>query len=170
MEDKKAAPQQRIKLAGQELLGWQVDEFIRHNRTTAWYLVAATIGLTLLIYAIATANFLFAVIVLMIGLILLVTSFTEPARIEIHVTNLGVVIGGTFYEYKDMKSFAVIYQPPEIRVLYLNFRSPWQPVLSIPLEEMDPNQVRETLLTYLTEDQEQDDERLTDTLRRLYKL
>ncbi|MBU0646558.1 hypothetical protein KJ611_03780 [Patescibacteria group bacterium] len=161
---------QKVKIAGRPLLDWEVDEFMKHDRSPAWYIVAAVIGLSLIIYAVATANFLFAVIMLMIGIIILISSFTEPNAIEVFITTMGVVVGDSFYEYKDIKDFAVIYEPPEVNLLYLNFKSPWQPVMAIPLKELDPNTVREILLNYLAEDLEQEEERLTDVLRRLYKL
>lgn len=164
MEEKK------VKMAGQPLINWEVDEFTKHNRSKFWYIIVAVFGLSLIIYAVATANFLFAVIILMTCIILLITSFTEPNKIEIFITTIGVVVGDVFYEYRDIKDFSVIYEPPNVNVLYLNFKSPWQPVMSIPLHELDPNTIRETLLNFIEEDLDLEEEHLTDVLRRLYKI
>ena len=121
-------------------------------------------------YAVVTANFLFAVIVLMLGVIILLTTFKEPQRVEVHITTMGIVVGNTFYPYKDVKDFSIVYQPPQTKLLYVGLSSLLHPLLSIPLEEMDPNQVRERILSYALENLERKEESLTDQLRRLYKL
>ena len=127
---------------GYRLLSWEVDEYPRHERSRTWFIVAGIIGAALLVYAVVTANFLFAVIVLMLGVIILLTTFKEPQRVEVHITTMGIVVGNTFYPYKDVKDFSIVYQPPQTKLLYVGLSSLLHPLLSIPLEEMDPNQVR----------------------------
>ncbi|HBP00200.1 MAG: hypothetical protein UU48_C0001G0059 [Candidatus Uhrbacteria bacterium GW2011_GWF2_41_16] len=155
---------------GRALLTWQVDEYLNHERPRSWYVIGAILSVALIIYAIATANFLFAVIILMAGLITLFSTFQSPDRIEVILTTTGVVVGDAFYEFKSMKNFSIIYEPPEIKVLYLDFLKPWMPLLSVPLEEMDPNRVREILLSFCEENITRQEESLTDLVRRLYKL
>ncbi len=155
---------------GAPQLQWEVDEYPTHERSQRWYLVAAVLGVALIIYAVATANFLFAVIVLMIGVIMLLSTFVSPERVPVVITNTGVVVADMYYDFEAIKDFALAYDPPEVKILYLDFQSPWQPLLSIPLEDVDPNQVRECLLPYCKENIHQSEERLTDMVRRLYKL
>ncbi len=155
---------------GTPLLTWQVDEYQRMERSVRWYLVAGLISVALIVYAVATANFLFAVIILMAGVVTLVTSFTPPRRIDVVVTDQGVAIGSRFYEYKKIRDFSLAYQPPEVKILYLDFVSPLDPLLSVPLEETDPNEVRDALLGYCRENLDRTEETLTDRLRRVYKL
>ena len=52
---------------GTPQLEWEVDEYPAHQRSKVWYILAAVVGVALIIYAVATANFLFAVIILMVG-------------------------------------------------------------------------------------------------------
>jgi hypothetical protein len=156
--------------AGRHLLSWQVDEYPRQTRSGRWYAAACVVAALLIIYAIASANFLFAVIVLMLGVIYLVSTFREPERVDVAITDAGIVLGDTFYEYRDIRDFAIVYDPPEVKNLYLEFVSPLRPLLTIPLEETDPNAVREAMLPYCKEDLERTRETLTDALRRRYKL
>jgi uncharacterized membrane protein YobD (UPF0266 family) len=155
---------------GSPQLQWEVDEYPQHGRSQRWYLVAAVLGVALIIYAVATANFLFAVIVLMIGVITLLSTFVAPDRVPIVITNTGVVVADMYYDFEAIKDFALAYDPPDVKILYVEFHSAWQPLLSIPLEDMDPNQVREVLLPYCIENIHRTEERLTDMVRRLYKL
>ena len=155
---------------GRRLISWHVDEYRRQERSRLWYIVAAILGFVLIIYAIATSNFLFAVIILMIGIITLISSFKEPDAIEVIITTTGIVIGNDYYEYKKIKDFSIVYEPPEVKLLYLDFHSPWHPLVSVPLEDVDPNVVREQLLPFTQEDLNRNEEHLTDVLQRLYKL
>ena len=43
-------------------------------------------------------------------------------------------------------------------------------MMSIPLEDIDPNEVRETLLPYTHENLDRTEETLTDLFSRLYKI
>jgi uncharacterized membrane protein len=155
---------------GTPLLSWQVDEYQRVERSARWYLIAGIVAVALIVYAVATANFLFAVIILMAGVVMLATSFAPPRRIDLVITDAGVAIGERFYPYKKIRDFSLAYQPPEVKILYLDFTSPLDPLMSIPLEEMDPNDVRDALLPYCQENVDRTEETLTDRLRRVYKL
>jgi hypothetical protein len=155
---------------GSKRLEWEVDEFLKHDRTARWYWVAGSVGIALIIYAIATANFLFAVIILMVGVITLLSMFVSPRRIPIIITNTGIVVDDTFYGFDSIKTFSIAYDPPEVKWLYVQFQSAWHPMLAIPLEEINPNEARDCLLPYCSENLENTKERLTDTVRRLYKL
>src|SRR3989338_5797290 len=95
--------------AGDLLLEWETDEYVHHHRSTLWYVLAAVVGVGLIVYAIAVANFLFAVIILMIGIITFVTSITPPARVAVMITTAGIVIGEEFFEYKHVKDFSIAY-------------------------------------------------------------
>ncbi len=161
---------QEINPYGQTIIGWEVDEYTRHQRSVFWYIAITIIGVGLIIYALMTANFLFAVIILMFGIISFLSGMREPQRIEVVITNMGALIGPTFYPFKDLRNFSIVYEPPEVKTLYIDFHSGWRPFMSVSLEETDPNVVREALLPYVTEDLKRNDETLTDMLTRMYKL
>lgn len=155
---------------GDTLLRWEADEYPRHTRSRFWFITTIVIGSALLLYALLTANLTFAVVLLMIGIITLISIVKAPARMEVVITNTGIIVGNTYYEYPAVKDFSVVYDPPEVKYLYVDFRSVWQPLVSIPLEDVDPNEVRKHLLPYCAENLERMEEELTDVLRRMYKL
>lgn len=151
-------------------LEWEVDEVPAHSRGRLWYTLSAILGVGLIIYAVATTNFLFAVIILMIGVITLLSTFQKPDRVPVLLTNTGVVVSDMYYDYEAVKDFSIAYDPPHVKNLYFEFHSPWHPLLTVPLEDIDPNEVRELLLPYCAENLHRVEENLTDVLRRLYKL
>ncbi|HBK34076.1 TPA: hypothetical protein DEP34_00470 [Candidatus Uhrbacteria bacterium] len=155
---------------GDTLLHWEIDEYPRHTRSRLWFILVIGVGTALLLYAFLTANLTFAVVLLMIGIIMLISVVKEPSRLDIIITNTGLIVGDTYYDYPAIKDFSVVYDPPDVKYLYVDFRSTWQPLVSIPLEDVDPNQVRAHLLPYCAENLERMEEGLTDVLRRMYKL
>ena len=155
---------------GRALVDWEIDEYPRYQRGKWWYLIGGIAGAACIIYAVATANFLFAVIILMLGVITLIGTFQEPSRVDVIITTTGIVIGGMYYEYRNIKDFSLVYDPPKVKLLYVSFRSAWQPMVAVPLENVDPNAVRDALLPFCAENLSRSEERLTDMLRRMYKL
>lgn len=155
---------------GNALVSWETWEYPPHERSRTWYLIVGIIATCLLVYSIVTANYLFSIIVLMTGIIMLINGTRHPNREQVHITDMGVVIGDNFYDYKMIKEFALVYEPPIVKNLYIDFNNVLRPMISLDLEDTDPNLVRESLLPYVFENLEREDEALTDMLRRLYKL
>lgn len=155
---------------GQARIAWEIDEYPRQSRSRNWYLFAGLLGVTLIVYSIATANFLFAVIVLMVGIITLISDFKHPDRVVVAIVATGLVVGDRFYDFRSIRDFSLAYEPPEIKILYVTFGQFWQPMLAIPLEDTDPNQVRAELLPFCLENLDRTSETLTETVRRVYKL
>ena len=152
------------------LIAWEVDEYPAHERSLWWYLIAGMIALGLIVYAIASANFIFAIIMLMIGVIVVVSAMKAPDRVRIAVTSNGIAVDNAFYAYPQVKDFSLVYRPPDAKWLYVDFESAWNPLLAIPLEEVDPNEVRRHLLPYCIENLTRTEERFVDIFRRKYKL
>lgn len=152
------------------MLSWKVDEYPHHERSTRWYVVTGGISLALIVYAILTANFLFALIILMMDIIFLLSIFKKPDQMQVAITTTGVIIGEAYHAYLAIKDFSLVYEPPHVKTLYFDFQSPWRPMISIPLEDVDPNEVRKVLTNFCIENLQRTDETLTDILRRMYKL
>jgi hypothetical protein len=155
---------------GESLLDWETWEYPPHERGRLWFVLAAIVGAALLVFSLATTNYLFAIVILMIGVVMFMSGMRHPDRITIHITDLGVVVGDHFHDYKDIKDFSVIYDPPDTKLLYLDFNQLWEPLHAIPLEDVDPVLVRDNLLPYVYENLAREEETLTDVLRRVYKL
>lgn len=156
--------------AGEELYAWETWDKPPLPRSKWWYISAGVIAIGLVIYAVLTANYLFGLIILMIGITMLVIGMKEPRRVPVHITNLGVVFADEFYPFKDMKDFSIVYDPPEVKALYIDFKRITHPLVSIDLDEANPNAVRELLLQFVMENMDREEEHFSDVLRRVYKL
>jgi hypothetical protein len=155
---------------GQTLINWSFPEYQQYQRGVFWYIgLIGVIGL-LLIYSYKTNNVLFAIIIIMSAVFLTMHHRSEPREMEIKITEDGIVLNNTFYEYADFRNFAIIYRPPEAKNLYLEFKGSFRPRLTIPLENQNPNEVRNLLSEYLTENLERENEPLSDFLARIFKI
>jgi len=156
---------------GKILAEWEFDEFPRHERTRLWYIVALIISGGLLLFAILSLNYLFAAIILIIGVIVIMQNRREPQRLTLNICEDGLAIGtNTFYEWKAIKNFWIVYEPPEVKNVYFDFKAGVRPSISLPLEKQNPLNIRKILLNYLPEAVDQENESFSDGLRRILKL
>jgi len=156
---------------GEEMFRWKVDEFEKHVRSKTWYISAISIALIMMLFSFMTANFLFAVIVVISSLVIILHEGRIPDKVTIVITKEGVLIGKRFYDYDDLKNFAIVYKPRMgTKNLYFEFKNMVRQRLSIPLENMDPLPIRENLLKYLPENLDRIDQPLSEQLARIFKL
>lgn len=155
---------------GPEQIGWEVKEYRRYERGRLWHLLMGLAGIGLLIYTVASANFLFALIIMMFALIIYITSVVEPRTVRFAVTETGVRFGRTVRRFRDANRFWMIYEPPEVKSLYIEFRGATSPRMVVDLGEMNPNEVRKVLGQFVREDLEEDVEPFSDFLGRILKI
>jgi hypothetical protein len=149
---------------------WAIQEYESHERSSWWYIVMITIGLGLVAYAMFTLNFLFAISIVLVAIILFLQSHDEAMYIPFAITELGIVVGNKFYEYKELSQFYIIYQPPEVKSLFIETKSALRPIIRIHLHDQNPIDVRDSLRQYLSEDLDKEEEPLADTFVRRLKI
>ncbi len=155
---------------GKVLASWTFPEYIRHHYSRTWYIAAGIIVGGSFLLSILKANILFAVFILMIVALYVIRNRRPPVDIRLNITEDGLEVENTFYSYDRMKAFWVVYQPPEVKRLYIGFKNTLSTNLSIPLQDQNPVRIREFLLRYVTEDLEQQNESFSDAVQRLLKL
>ena len=157
-------------LIGSVLHEWTIAEYERHERGAAWFWVMGIAGLALVIYAMLTGNFLFALIIILFAIVLFLQSHQEPIQLPFQITELGIVVGNRFYQYNELNGFYIIYNPPHVKTLYLENKSVFHPLLRIPLLDQNPVEVKHTLTEFLVEDIDKELEPLADRAARNWKL
>ncbi len=153
-----------------EYYGWDVPESPQYERGRLWYVGMIVAGIGLLIYAVLTANFLFALIIIMFALVLYLSTLAEPKKVRFSITDSGVAVGPSFYPYRDISRFWFIYEPPHVRSLYVDFKSPLRPRISVDIGDVNPNDIRQVLATFVHEDFTEDEEPFSDYIGRLLKI
>jgi len=155
---------------GKILHSWEFPEYTKYKRSKVWFVVMAIISAAVLIWTILSGNFLFAIIIIMVILIYVFQERREPMTIKLNIREDGLEIGRNFYNYRDLRDFWIIYQPPEVKKIYVSFKSKIAAPLVISLENQNPLKIRKTLLEYLPEDLEKEEEPASDSLSRTFKI
>jgi len=154
-----------------DIITWKVPEYSNNKKSTKWFITAGSIASLLLLYSFLTANFAFAVFIILAVMVIILRNKDEVKLIDIAITGDGVVVGEQFYDYDKIKNFAIIYKPDDDKKnLYFEFKNVLLPRLSIALEGINPLLVRENLLKYLEEDLDRIDIPLSEQLTKLFKL
>jgi len=154
---------------GQVFFSWEIPEFIEHIRSPLWYIAVIVIGLILIIYSIWTANFLFALIVILAAFIVFLRSYRQATNLIFQITEDGLIIGNQFFKYDQIKSFYIIYDPPAVKKLFFLLKGLY-PVFSISLNDKNPLVIRQKLLEYIKEDLDKKNQSIDDQLETIFKL
>lgn len=157
-------------ITGEIIHEWTVEEYDRHQRGLLWYVLMISVGMILVIYGFVSNNFLFSLIIVLSAIILFIQSYQAPAQVMFRITELGVLLGNRFYNYSELKNFYIIYQPPEVKTLFIEPKSGLRPVLRIPLLDQDPLDIRDAMTTFMEEDFEREAEPFTDLFARRWKI
>ena len=155
---------------GEILLVWDMPSHPGYERGWLWYTIAGAIGTTLIVYSVASGNYLFAIIILILAIVIALTSLRAPEPLRIALSETGCGIGRQFYPYREVAKFSIVYEPPVVQNLYLDFKSGLRPRLTIDLTDQNPLEVRELIGTHVREDIENTDESLSEYLGRLLKI
>ncbi|MFH1413147.1 MAG: hypothetical protein ABIG10_03955 [bacterium] len=156
---------------GEELIGWEIPEYEKHERGPLWYALAGLISVAIVIYGIYSHNYLFVIIIGLFVLISVINHFREPDMIEFAIMTEGIIIGNKFHDHDTIKHFSIIYKPGDnLKSLYLEFKNIIKPRLTVPLMNANPLVAREHLLKYIMEDLDRTDEPNTDFITKKLKL
>jgi len=153
------------------LISWSIPEYDKYERSRIWYINASIATILMLVYALWTVNFLFVVIVVLAGIIIILNDSGDPQSVDFAITDEGIVIGNKFIDYDELKNFSIIYKPRhKIKKLYFEFHNIFRPKLSIYLDNINPLKIRDILLKYLQEDLNRDDESFSERIGKLFKI
>ncbi len=155
---------------GDIVFDWVVNEYEKHERSRRWYVIMAVVGIALLLFSVISGNYLFALIVVLFGIILFLQDMLQPAEVPFAITEAGIVVGNNYYPFKEITSYWMVYNPPEIKNIYFSTNSVLRHRLQVPLLDNDPRPIKDFLNQFIIEDLDQEEEPLSDRLGRMFKL
>ncbi len=154
----------------QVLIAWEFSERPHYERGLLWYGISAGLGIALLIYAVATANFLFALLILLFALVIYLNAAAEPRVLRMAITERGIQIGREFLPFSSIESFRVVYEPPVVQSVYLRTRDLFKGEVGIDLSDVLPEEIRPILGRFLKEDRINTQPTASDFIGRFLKL
>ena len=151
VEKKQVKRTKPIKNVIKTHLKWTAPEFEYYNKNKQWFIITGVIAGILFLIAIFTKNFLFGLLIGMSYFLVMTYSTKEPKDIQISITPKGIMIENALYEFENLRSFWIFYNPPVIRELSLRSKKTIMPYIKISLGEENPVNIRRALIKYLPE-------------------
>ena len=146
---------------------WQAPEFTKHEKGPAWFIVLGISALAVFTVVLLMKNFIFAILIVMMVFIIFVYALKEPRIITFKISAKGLEINDKHYPFNELKSFWIFYEPPELKELSVRSKKMIMPLIKIPLDNQDPNMIRQALIKFIPEQlQEQS---LIDILTRNFR-
>ena len=100
-------------------------------------------------------NYLFATLLFLTGTLMMMSSHQKPTQHEVQVDLTGITVRGQRYPYREMKSFWISYEPPH-KELSIELRKALTSYIKIPLENINPMDVRARIITAVVERKHED--------------
>lgn len=156
---------------GNVVFEWLIKEYEEYERTKRWYIFALLFGVLMVIFALFTANYLFALVIILFGIVLYMHEMQPPLDVYFAVTETGIIIGKNFYRFSELAGFWIIYNPTGgVKNLYFRLKNVVKHRVKIPLLDYDPRPIKDFISQYLEEETEHEEEPLSDRLARLFKI
>jgi len=148
---------------------WEVPEYPQYERSFRWYVVAALLGIILLIYAVVTGNFLFSVIIILGVSISILTSSKTPKMVTFKLEEDGARINDIFYSWDRFKSYWVVEHSDGV-YLGLDLKNIMRIDIYVPVKNYSLKEVEIFLNKYLKINPDRKEEPLSYTLARKLKI
>ncbi len=126
-------------------LSWRAQEHHHIERGSDWYWALGIIAVSTAATAVLFSNFLFALLIVVAAPTLGMVVGRKPPEVDFELSEQGLVIDDEFYAYNHMFAFW-IENDGEKATLLIDTPRFMTPDLVIPLEDVDPQVVREILI------------------------
>jgi len=173
---------------GEIFATWEFPEHEKPERSKKWYIfffltiilliIVSLFNFTITLFNIGgqpfTLSFIqnipFVIILILFIIVYFHIENQNIKNIQVSITEDGILINDKLLEYKNIDHFYIIYHPPIIKKLYIQPRNMLQHRITIPLEDINPVELREVLLMYIEEDLEKEEEPTTESLTKILRL
>ena len=133
-----------------ERMYWQTPEYEFKEKNSDWIWMFGIISFVVIAVAIIFSNFLFAILITLSAFAMLLYAYRRPELANFELNESGLVIEKVLYPYASLDSFWVEQNilPPKLLV---KSKKTFMPLLTIPLGNIPPEQIRIYLEAHLPE-------------------
>jgi len=139
---------------------WEAPEFEKTEKEKSWFIMPLIIAIILGVFALLTDNYLFLVLIIVGFIAFYLYAQKAPRIIKFKIDEKGIEVDGRIYEYQDLRSFWIFYDPPLEKTLSIRSKKTLFPYIRIPLDKENPVEIRKYLLKFIPEKRHK--ESLTD--------
>lgn len=134
-----------------EPLEWTAFEYEYINKSTDWFWAVGIITVAFAVGAIFLGSMTFAIFIIVAAGALVLLSIKQPDEVAFRIDKRGVHADHTLYPYKNLRSFWVEESMKKPHLI-LESEKMLVPYVFVPIENVDPEVVRQTLMEYLPEE------------------
>lgn len=150
------------------LHSWEAPEFEVYERDRRWYIIATLILAAIIIYALISNSPIMAITFILIGIVGFIYIQKEPRILEFSITHEGILAGNELYEFDNISSFWIFYEPPERKIISLHMKGKLVPFIHIPVHNENPVELRHILMDFIPEVKQEPS--LVDAAERILRL
>jgi hypothetical protein len=134
-----------------DTLSWHSHEYFHTEKTSDWYWIVGIVTISIAVISIILNNTIFALLIIVSSFTLCIFASKRPDLVQINIDNLGLTINKNRYPYGQLESFWVETEGHYPRVLFKTKKT-FLKSLVVFIEEVEPETIREFLLTHLKEE------------------
>lgn len=132
------------------LLEWDAPEHHHTEKNNDWYWAVGIITLTAVALCFIFGNVIFGIMILVGVFALVIKASKRPTILHVEISDRGVTLDNVLYPFLTLESFWIdAHEEP--RKLIIKSVKTFMPYLTIHIEGVDPEKVRDLLLTYIAE-------------------
>lgn len=150
------------------LAHWRAPEYEVFEKDKNWHFWMGFILLAIITWALYINSPLMAITFILIGIVGYIHSNSQPRILDFLITPEGIIAGREIYEFENIKSFWIFYEPNGPRVISLHLKSGLLPYIHIPIHDQSPAEIRQTLLDHIEE--EKHEPGLVEALERILRI
>lgn len=133
------------------LMHWQAPEHEIVEKDKRWYLYAGLVLSAIVAFAIYSNSPVMAITFILIGVVGYIFLNKEPRIVDFAITQDGIIADRDIYEFDNMHSFWIFYEPGQKKVISLHMKNKIMPHVHIPVHDEDPVEIRKILMEYIPE-------------------
>ena len=130
---------------------WVSHEYPDRTRSNDWYWAVGIIVLAITIGSVIFKNYLFAILILMGGILLLFYAIKKPEQVDFEVNDLGIRAGERMYPMENIQMFWIEKNAFPAKLIFRTRRS-FLPIEAFPIEDDSIDDTRAILRDHLPEE------------------
>jgi len=131
-------------------ISWSAPRDFYFEKTPLWFTIAIAVAIVFNVGAIITKNILTIIVFILATVMFFVHETRDPEEIKISLDERGITAGKNFYQYADLESFWIFYDPP-FNYISVKSKKSFIPYIKILLEDQNPVTIRHYLMEHIPE-------------------
>lgn len=137
-------------MATEALISWSAPEHPYNEKKSDWYWSVGIITLALAAVALIFGNVITGIFIIVAAVALVLHASHPPQMVRYEINDRGIVANDTLYPFLTLESFWIPHDETPAKII-IKSRKLFMPYIVIYMDDVDPEKVREVMLTYIAE-------------------